>query len=102
MTETIGVSDSVQKASIDGGTIITVAAIIGLTMLSIAYFWSPEFSSVQERERIYIDGFNAGWLNAQDCVSWAVEVQGAANLAEAFYWANYECPFDDEPEGGER
>jgi hypothetical protein len=48
-----------------------------------------------ERERIFVSGFNAGWLNHADCVSWAVESEGAADLAEAYYWAEYFCPYEE-------
>lgn len=81
-----------QRTAIYGGTIITVMTMVCLTMLAIAYMWSPEFSSVEERERLFVSGFNEGWLSHADCVAWAFE-DGARDLAEAYYWADYNCPY---------
>lgn len=50
--------------------------------------------SEEDRIKSYLAGFNAGWLDHSDCVSWAVEVGEAQSLSDALYLAEYFCPFE--------
>ena len=84
---------------------VTVAATVVLGAVAIAYILAQPIYTYEdleslfeiresERDELFENGFNAGWLSMQDCTAWAIE-NGAQDLGEAFYWANYYCPEEE-------